>query len=414
MEKYRRRLLAGLVLVLVAQFRITVLSDNVKYIISAELEQNNDFKRLKSKIFLTLNDPEQMSDYEVKRYIGSRAQGVAFDVMKSNELFVAKVILDADADFSFCRREKVVEELNLKGISYVASLKHYHEYTSKDKNPEVFSCVLIYDRSDDTITNPKLFTKNDIKGKIENSKQLFVFFGKAIQAFTEINLKKQVLHGNITPESIMVNFKQIDNNSDRDFEPVVVDFCFSLKNEQFKFISDKLFRYSDGFRPSEMIEKTEEKETTSTQNQNKNQNQKNDKEKEKEQKKLERENWNKNWEKYTYSKEFVEDVYALGKTIEKVLDIQNRFIDESQCEIESLRKIAKLMLKKREELDLTVNPSSEPKKYIKVRMNMREITVKFIEKVNDCDKSQSNTKYQLFIKQATESINSFRIPFILI
>ena len=415
MQTSRSYLLASIVLALVTQFGITGFKSKVKDVISARIEtdKKHDIRKIKSMIFLTLSDSEIMNGYEVEDYIGSHAQGVILDVTKSKQHFVAKVIIDTNAELSFCKREKVVEELNSKRISYVTSLRDYQEYTGKSTNPQVFSCVLIFDKPDDTITSLKLFKDNDNKGKIENSKKLFIFFGKLIQAFTEINLKNQVLHGNITPDSIMVKFNQTDKNSAQELEPVVSDFCYSLKNEKFEFIPDKLFRYSDNFRPPEMIEKTKAKATTS--NENKNQSQKKhkekdkDKEKKQKQKELEK-NWDKNWEKYQYSNQFVEDVYALGKTIQEVLKIQSDFIKESLCEIQSLRAIIKLMLQDKEMVDSL----SKPENYTKGRMNMRQITVEFIGKVNDCDSSHTNTIYQLFIKQATGSINSFRIPFILI
>lgn len=368
----------SLVLALITQFRGAELSPAVESSLRAEMSSSAD---ITGKILQTLKTSDIMKPYEVKGLAGSATGSDLFQVTKSGESFLAKVVLDKDKKYKFCRSEKAGRNLHDEDITYANALKEYQELTPKLKK-NFYSCVLILESPDADLTNRELFSSKDENGKIENSKILFRFFGKVIQAFAEMNFKAKILHGDIRPENIKIKFKKIGTTGKRDFEPLVVNFDLILINKSGNIIGSSVPRYAVQYRPIEIFEATFINGRSPDYC------------------------WKENWNKFKFSKEFVEDVYALGKVITEVLSYQRDFISESTCEIIALRAITVEMLKKRDKVGFTNTLISKTPEIIKIRKNMKEIFGMFLKSMTECNPAETDMLNQKFIKEATKSLSS--------
>ena len=368
----------GFVIALITQFTAAELSPSVESSLRTEMKSSES---ITDKILQTLKTSDLMKPYEVKGLADSATESNVFQVTKSGEDYLAKVVLDKDKNYKFCRIEKADKNLHGENITYANALKGYQELIPKLKK-NFYSCVLILESPDTDLTNKELFSKKDEKGKIENSKILFRFFGKVIQAFAEMNFKAKILHGDIRPENIKIKFKKISNTDSRDFEPLIVNFGLILINKSGKEISIPTPRYAVKYRPPEIYEATNINGHGPDYC------------------------WSQNWSKFTFSKEFVEDVYVLGKVIDEVLSYQNDFISENTCEIKALKATTTEMLKKKEKAGFTNTLISNTPGIEKIRKNMKEIFQMFLYSMKVCNPAETDFLNQQFIKEANKSLSS--------
>ena len=386
MQKYQNWLIAGFMIVFVMQLRVAKLSSSVANKIQIALAEKNESYSKQLQILKTLRDCSIMENYSVEGYVGSGQGTAVVDVTQIDTglKYVAKVVLDIDNSYSRCRKEEIIEKLSNDGISYVNKFIQKKRFTDRIQTEDFYSCVLILEKAGEALDKNLLFPKFDGKSKIEiqntkieNSKKLVRFFGRVIQSFAELHFKAKVLHGDIKPDNIMVNKKEM-NNGTIDLIPVIIDFGLRLVNTSGNEKKDEQLRYAPDFRPLEMtggekIKPEDEKAFAET--------------------------WAEKFKNFRYSKDFVEDVYALGKTIEVVIVNNEKYIDRTQCEISKLLAISNQMMQPKQQID-----SSNPDKPHALRPNMKVVLRDFISKMNECSQDKPDILNQEFLFQANKSL----------
>lgn len=361
-------------LVAVMEFRIAKIFYGVESAVKEKLKDHREFKNEIPKILYTLKNCKLMKDYDVTSYLAAGMGGVVFEVSRSGVKYVAKVVLDIDGKYEICNWERSVEKITNQKITYVGALYGYREYKGSYRLKAFYSCILILEKADINIDKTVLFPKNDVVSKVENSKKLLRFFGRVALSFAELHFKARILHGDIKPDNIMLKFKQIAPE-DYDLIPVIIDFGLMLANPERKDINHSQLRYARLYRPPEMTEKTKIEGVSDV------------------------DSWYDQWENYQFSKEFTEDVYALGKTIQNVIEFQTDFINKSQCHITELTAISKQMTSAKERKDATTNFRAQ-----RLRPNMKEVLDKFVKSIKSCSPSGLGALDSEFIERANTSL----------
>ena len=363
-----------LLVVLVTQFSTSLLSSDVEAKLKFTISPKHSFGSQYTQIIKTLKECSifDNNSYKVNGYLNSGFDGVIFDVSKDEKNYIAKVIIDDGAKYTSCNRELILYTLKSKNVMYVNQIITYDFFKSYIGRFYFYSCALILERADVDLSKKDLFTKKDKDAKIENSRKLFRFFGKVIQGFAEINFKGKVLHGDIKPANIMIKYTESKDSFDKDFEPVIIDFSLSLATTN---PIDNFPRYDQGYRPPEM----EEGDIKS----------------------------------YKYSKDFNEDFYALGKTIEQVLQYHEEFINRNQCEIYELKTLASNMTNKRDPNQAT-QPSLTNSFNSYYRPNMKQVLSSAISIMKECNIDNDKSVNEEFYKQASNSLKDLAKELLII
>ena len=340
----------------------TPLSENLKNEIDENLENNSSFSDKTNIIYSVLENAKVFDKYEVRNYIGSGTGGVVFGILEkgtsSQDLqYVAKVIIDNDETFPFCQDNQVLKELEQKKVPYVNRLISNDTYTGTIDDKDFYACILILEYCFTDLDKGNIFPKDSKK----NWPILFRFFGKLILSFTEIHFIGRILHGDIKPDNIMVKI----NKEEKDIEPVVIDFDLMLKMEDQEEKSDSQLRYSEDYRPPEIDE------TTSVDGE------------------ASQENWDDNWELYQFSKEFKEDVYALGVTIKNVLRSQKRNVQKDSTRYQKLKKLGNQMIRPKQN-----------------RPNMKTVLQKFIRIMESCSSCKGDPNDVLFLQKSNKTLRT--------
>ena len=382
MKGYRSCLFTVLSLAIVAQLRLAKLDEKVEETIEENLIDRVSEGDSEKYLHILNNSDIFKTKYTVTDFVDCGMNGVIVDVGNSNT--VAKIILDDSDKYTMCKDELILKDLETKKVSYVNTLIEYLESSEEEEDKDkYYYCVLILEKADTDLSNDDIFSENktnidvNIELKKENSKTLFRFFGRVIQSFAELHFKAKVLHGDIKPDNIMVNKKEM-NNGTIDLIPVIIDFGLRLVNTSGNEKKDEQLRYAPDFRPLEMtggekIKPEDEKAFAET--------------------------WAEKFKNFRYSKDFVEDVYALGKTIEVVIVNNEKYIDRTQCEISKLLAISNQMMQPKQQID-----SSNPDKPHALRPNMKVVLRDFISKMNECSQDKPDILNQEFLFQANKSL----------
>ena len=384
MEKHRGWLITGFMIVIISQLRGKYLDYGVRSKIESKLVNFREFPEDAPRVMDALDTDKLFDKFIVKNYFDSFIGDFVFELDKPFQNTVAEIVIDFDKDFKICKLSNPYEKLKSRGLSYIIGLEYYTERVGYFVEKYYYYCILLLERPDRDTSSPDLFTSKEAQHLKGNSERLFFFFGKAIQAFAEMNFIAMMLHGDIRPKNIMVKFKQAEKDSDRDFDPVIIGLHNALQFYSKEDLCNDALRYSSKYRPPEMSEKTFVAGKSLD------------------------ESWAINWENYKYSKEMVEDVYALGKTIEEVLKVQSEFISESSCEIQGLRTLQNEMIKEKEKIEFKNKKHSKSSKVIKVRKNMKEIFGMFFEILKKCNEENPSDLHQQSItltEAAIEKLN---------
>ena len=371
MQKHHGSFIACLVIALVTQLRVSKLNPDVEKSIKEKLKTNINF----GQIMHILNNFTLFDTYKVKSYLGLDGENSSFQVIKSDVIYAAKVVIDTDDEYQKCKKQKLIKDLNDKKLPYLNIVKEYQEYNYKELNTIFYSCVVISELGVTDITEVDLFSFGGLDSQIKNSKIFFRFFGKAVLAFAELHFKGKILHGNINPKNIMIKYKKKHSN----FDPYIINFGFMLENKEEKDISDEQFRYTLTYRPPEMYlgqkVNSEKEEKTFI------------------------ETWSKKWGNYKFSKNFAEDVYALGQTIKYCLKRHSNYISETKCETRGLKEISDEMIKERYES--LADGSTKP-----LRPNMKQVLGMFVKVTKKCNKGIDDNFHKKFIILVEESLAS--------
>lgn len=344
------------------------MDETVKKKILSRLESCLDFRFNPDQIIETLEDSEVLSGFEVEGYLGSDRESSFFHLAASEKDYIAKIGIDFDDGSIICNKVPIFAALRGKKVSYLNNILKSGVYSGSLNAENSFDyCVVIFEKPDSDLSKKDLFFGQDIDSKARNSIQLFRLIGKVIKSFAEMNFLGKVLHGDIRPENIMVKFKDENDEFESKFDPVIINSDFMLDYNS-KKRDLNLQRYLEDYRPPEMAKKVQApapgKELTSKQK----------KEILKEESKT-----------HEYSSELTEDVYALGKTIQKVLENQATFIDEGECSAKKLNVLAASMVVEKEKPGTKGGLFSSPKP-VKVRKNMMEILEDYILLYMNCNK----------------------------
>lgn len=377
-------LLSWLLIALITQFGVAKLDAKVKSEIENSLLGIKNHQINTALILSILEKNSLFSKYKVKSSIELGTKGLIFDVDDNNENLVAEIIVDENKDYPICKNEETNQKVSKKKIIFVNNIQEHKKTSIKVDKINFYYCVQIFEKIFLRIDDSKIFWSFDSVSNKLNSKKLFRLLGKTILAFAELNFKAKILHGNIKPENIMVKYKKNSNHFDKEFDPVVINFSKMLENNTKKDLPDQVVRYSLGYFPPELDRKISIVQL-----------------------------YNDPYpryvsENYKYSKDFLEDVYALGKTIENLLKIHAKYIIETQCEIKKLIEISNEMTQHIPDDDET----SEPNSGEKPRPNMKEVLTKFIAKMKECDPNVIDLFNKEFLDQANASLKS--LPNILV
>ena len=198
---------------------------------------------------------------------------------------------------------------------------------------------------------------------------MFRFFARVALSLAQLHFKAHTLHGNISLGSLMI--KPLENNSDID--PITTDFRSALVNDSGEDIPDDQLRYNFDYRPPEMTGKTKEGSI------------------------LDQKAWHRNWSRYKYSKDFLEDVYALGKTTKKAFEFQEGYVSTSLCEYKAPEEISEIMIKATGDEPADIASAN-------TRPTMIKVFEMSIEKTEECNKGVDNSLHFKFVTKARRSL----------
>ena len=376
------RLFTVFVVALVSQLRVANLDATTKSKIYGALTDSGYNNKTKDKIMITLEKCGLFKTYKLNNLFISDMEGVVFDFSNKEEL-VAEITFENDKNHQYCKNVQIAKEaIKSKNINYVNKVLEIEQFSNKYYDEPFFVCVEIYEKSFTKISSGRMFSTvtGETKTSNSNSKQIFRLFGKVIQGIAELNFKGKILHGNINPKNIMVRYQK-----DKEFDPVIINFSQIINSKKDKKIANKQIRYQEDYRLPEMKEEEvfiQGKDLSTSM-----------------------------WvlDDYKYSADYIEDVYALGKTIKKVVDPENSYFDHQSCEIKALRAISKEMTKDEEYRNL---PESSTEKI--VRPNMKEMLAKFIAKMKECDPFLTDQLNKEFFEKAEKELEALKKQKILI
>lgn len=320
MQRRQIWLIMIVMVALVAQLKAAELSKALKKQIKKKLKGNSEFENNFDLFIYTLENSNLKENYVMEKYIGegSKGEAIFLEVTTKGLAYQAKVILDKSSAYTFCENEKIVETLNQQKFSYISIFKDYIVYQGTRNLQPFYSCIVITEIPRSFLNDRDLYPKNDDISKKSNAKKMFRLCGRIIKAFAEINFKGKILHGDINPSSIRINYKPTNIKSEFEYEPVITNFHLILKNEkQENNIDDGIVRYEDKYRSPEMNNPGEKGVA------------------------ITKHNFTPSVKFYYYSSEFTEDVFALGIVIEDYIKLFSQFIDNNLCEITNLRKLVR-------------------------------------------------------------------------
>ena len=382
-------LIFGIVVALFIQFRVAGLDKRLLETLSTKMKNSNKFDEEETSIILnTLDNISLDQTYKIEEFMNSGSGGAFFKIgipiydssqpkgYTIKEYFTAKVIIDQDKDFTICNGESSIDKfnkpvpvtvmdldnnemtINERKISYLNVIKSINFFKGTGKKEPFYSCVLILGETSGDLSDTFFSDIND-ETKKGNSRRLFRFFARAALSLAELHFKAHILHGNISPYAFLVKSISKDN----DIEPVLTDFRYILVNDSGEDIPDDQLRYNFYYRPPEMTGKTKEGILS------------------------DEKAWENNWKNYQFSKDFLEDVYALGKTIKKAFEFQKSYVSTSLCEYKALKKISDTMIEEN----------------VKKRPNMKAVLEMFIKETAECNKGVDNSLHIEFVTKARRS-----------
>ena len=208
--------------------------------------------------------------------------------------------------------------------------------------------------------------------------------------FTELNFKSNILHGDIRPFNIDLNLANGTKRGDGEYDPFITDFDLMVDNENRKTNTDQEVRYKYKFRLPEMDKKI----VISTDD------------------KIKLEN-------YEYSKEFFEDVFALGETISQISKANMHSINLKSCKISFIEGFSKQMKGNcnKDDEDDEDDEGDEgdegdemksilPDNRIK---NMKDVLLIFHALMKHCNSTTTDRADTALIKEIEESLKSMSV-----
>ena len=244
------------------------------------------FKPDTDQVLRALRTSTLADKYPIHGYVGAGGGGMVFIADESKDKPLAFKLMKDSKGYPNCKDNLILKELNDDDVIYVNRYVAHEEIRFKYEGELRFWCALVTERGKQDLYSP-LFADKDPK---KHWPEIFSMVGKIILAHAEINFKERILHGDIKPENIIL----IERNGE--YEPAVIDFDLKLDYLNSK-ANDCQARYTDTYRAPELRVKCEVDE------------------------KYDSDFWKKNCESYFYSKNFLEDAYALAQTIKDFLEI---------------------------------------------------------------------------------------------
>lgn len=366
-----------LVLGLISWYRAAEMSEDVDKEIREILSRSSNFEKHTEDIITILSRCDVLKGYQVKNHLRFESITAFFLLAKADQNFIAKVRKTSEPDSHSCDQRFYIDNLVDAGIKYLSKVPNYRFYPGKRVQgvEQFFYCVSIFEKADTDLSQNNLFSAKDENGKKENSAQLFSLFGKLLKSFTEINFTGKILHGDIKPQSIMVTFLNKEDEFKAKLDPVVSDFDMLISSGK-KNVDLSITRYTEGFRPPEM-----------------------DPEK----------------PNYEFSKEFVEDVYALGATIRNAIQTHKDFIDDSACWIVKLQKLASDMIVKKEKFIYSKNfLGKEITSTENLRKNMKDTLIEYLQVLEECGKASPADLNWVVFKKYLEPTTKLKIKKLLL
>lgn len=372
-------LIAGLLIVLVTQFGAVELSKEVEDEITAKMKADKNFVGSVEHILHVLKNSEFLKGVKGIKYLNSDTEGVNFELTGSFTKLAVKIIIYNDKKYDRCVNLRVYNAISARNLTYVSKVTKFEDSDFTIGDRKIFFCLAIYEYS--FTTDPRVIltiSPQDQNTKEENTRKLFLFIGRTIQGFAELHFEGKVLHGDVKPQSIMVRH----DTTSKAYYPLIINFDKMLPNPNNQEIKDSKLRYDWHYRPLEIAGKrsltVNEEDIFLTKT------------------------WPTISGNMTYSNEFLEDVSALGETINKIIVDNEFYINRSICQIKKLEGLTKEMTEKCYEI---INDNNVyRRKYI--RKNMRVIFGDFIKIAKSCKQDPYISIANTFIQQFEDSLKS--------
>ena len=384
MPSHHNCLFKALFLVLVMQTFVDALFLEQLKGLDEVLKNHSVYANRLNELDQTLQASKILKDYMVEEFSSFTTDSVNFLLTHSGDDFLAKLIKETDSNFKTCEKLKQIHKKENFQIRFASEILQSDNYTGTDeKSNNFFYCVLLFKMNKMNIGREMLFWNDgNPLTKAKNAEKLYLFFGKSIQGFAELNGKAKVLHGNIRPESILIDYKSIQNKFELYMEPEIRDFDLMLENASGKNLYDRVVRYHPDYRCPEMKSKVKKDKTSK------------------------KEFFDDGFRCFEYSKDFIEDVYALGMTIKNVIDTNSPAIDTRFHGISYLQDLAQLMIDVRDKPKTSSIFASIFYKNDKVRPNMKQVLKSFLENIKSCEYCQFKSLREEFITSAEKSLES--------
>ena len=195
--------------------------------------------------------------------------------------------------------------------------------------------------------------------KPQNAKKFFILIGQVILSITELNFKANILHGNINTSMLYLKHKDGFKKIDENLESVITNFDRIVQNPiEYKAENDRI-RYDLICRPPEMKKYT-----------------------------ISLKDGSQLLHLYPYSKDFLEDVYALGITINNAISTFISDIEKTESYIRELKEISSKMVNGEEVPSDNTNRLSNLKK-----IDMKRVLFLYLEAMNKAKSKVFNDSY---------------------
>lgn len=376
-------LLGCLFLVLITQLKVAKVPELIKDEFERKIKDlkkqgfkdSDDSVKLLQMFFDILDSSSLVANYELTDWISDNDNILLFQAKQKKNLYLCKVIIEYENDHKYCDIEKENIAINKLNISYMNKIIYLEEGSKKYGDKKLIYCISIFEDQLKQINSGRLFSKNTRKELYNNRKKLFTIITKLIIAITELNFKANILHGDIRPDNIYIKYDPQSYESLEDYDPVVTNFKQIVENQFGKILPSDEIRYEEKYRPKEMTDKID----YST-------------------------NGRKMLIGYHYSKDFLEDVYALGVTIKEIITHHQ---DKNYLE----KPLNKALLNIADDMidgEDVPNPKN-PTQTISVRPNMKDVLLKLYKSMKDLIDSNPDSIDSSLLRQVKTTLEFFNV-----
>ena len=309
-------LLKFLIVILITQFKVATLPKALEEKIISFLHAGEAEKNKYPIILHIFEKNDVIKDYEFVRMEPIENDIFTYILKKGMIEYYFQIIFESKDNNNLCDIEEINFHINSQiKVSYINNVIAYDK-KKKQKlyNNEYIYCTSLSEIANNDISNTEIFSTGSNSSKIINSAKLFILIGKVIISIAELNFKANILHGDIDIDSIKIKHKEGSITYCEDYEPIITNFHKMVQNPRKTKLEQQEVKYEKGYRTPQMekcVIKLNDDQVLYN---------------------------------YQYSDNFYEDVYALGVTIDKIIEAQSSKINIKEDSIVGLQEISKKMI----------------------------------------------------------------------